>query len=831
MMGLLISLGISAQEKISLDGDWNFKIDPYKNGETQKWYYSKTNYENWDKMKVPGNWDLYNEYYEYAGDAWYSRTFESSNEWSGKLVRLKFESVYNDCQVWVNGTKVGENHIGFLEFGFDITELIKPGTNRVTLQVNNLFKRGAIWNWGGIRRPVCLEVTDQVRLDYQHITAIPDLKKKTANVNVKVLGSNFSNKDESLEYMLSIKKEGKLLLKKKIQVVIPVGADSYVSETSFKLSKAKTKLWHFDYPELYECSIDLIKNGKIIQNVTDRFGIRKIELSGNKLLLNGEEIRPVGFNLVPEDRVTGNILPFERIKEDVDMLKELGVNFCRISHLPLPKEYLDYLDEKGIMTVEEVALWGKDKWVDPEHPMPKEWLKRMIKEKYNHPSVVGWSVGNEIGYLNANPKVMEYVKGAIEMTKKMDPNRLAVYVSHSANNQKVDPVKFSDLIMLNSYGNWGKAAEKAWVKHNKPIFMCEYGRVLNHEDPNIGNIDADKMLNQMRNKEYLLGASLWTFNDYRSFWHGGKGWATPVSQNRCWGIVNTFRQKKRAYADFRKEYAPVKELEIAKINDGTIEVSIEPRGKLDLPANTLKGYSLVSSYADYNFDFIKSETIQLPKIVPGDKSLNFEMNCKLANASAIKVELVDPQNYVVFEKLVYLAVPQQSHIVYTNTAQNGVRIIFDKVQGAEEYFVSYTNGDKEFYTDTTINNFVTITDKKIKRDEDWEYRVIAINGKGSGKASEKVVLSKDEDELPPVIWNVQRDGRDVVIGFTSTPYDYLYEVEYGTKSGDYQKRISFKTKGVARIPNIHEGKPIYMHLRCRKQWGFASEWTQELKVD
>ncbi|WP_421918902.1 glycoside hydrolase family 2 protein [Marinifilum sp.] len=831
ILGLLISLSVSAQDKLSLDGDWSFKVDPYKKGEAQQWYHSKTNYENWDSMKVPGNWDLYNEYSEYAGDAWYSRTFKSGANWDGKQVRLIFESVYNDCQVWVNGTKVGENHIGFLEFGFDISNLIQAGTNRITLKVNNLFKRGAIWNWGGIRRPVWLEITDPVRLEYQHIMAIPNLKNKSASIQVKVVASNSSPNEASVACELAIRKDGKLLVQKKLSAKIPANTKEHIIEFPIKLSKSKTKFWHFDYPELYECSIDLIRDAKKVHQIHDRFGIRKIEIAGNKLLLNGEEIRPVGFNLVPEDRVTGNTLPFERIKEDVDMLKELGVNFCRISHLPLPKEYLDYLDEKGLMTFEEVALWGKDKWVDPKHPMPKEWLSRMIQEKYNHPSVVGWSVGNEIGYLNANPKVMEYVKAAIEMSKKLDPNRLAVYVSHSANNQKIDPVEFSDLIMLNSYGNWGKAAQKAWEKHKKPIFMCEYGGVLNHEDPNLANIDAAKMLNQMRNKEYLLGASLWTFNDYRSFWHGGKGWATPVSQNRCWGIVNTFRQKKRAYADFKNEYAPVKGMEISKINEGAIAVSIEPRDKLDIPANILKGYSVVSSIANANFEFSKLGSVQLKNILPGDNRFTVEISGKTKDASAIKIQLLDPQNYVVLEKIKYLSVPNQAKISFTNTAQNGVRILFDKVQGAEEYFVSYTNGDKVFYSDTTINQFVTITDKKIKRNIDWEYRVIALNGKGASKASEKVVLKKDEDELPPVIWDVKRDDTDVVIGFTSSPYDYLYEVEYGNQSGVYHKMVSFKTKGVARIPDICHDEPLYLRLRLRKQWGFASEWTQEIKVD
>src|SRR5690606_11419068 len=133
---------------------------------------------------------------------------------------------------------------------------------------------------------------------------------------------------------------------------------------------------------------------------------------GEQLILNGEMIRPVGFNLVADDRTTGSTLPAWRFKEDVDIMKSAGANMARLSHQPLPKEFLDYLDEKGVMVFEEVALWGKDAMVGPNHAIPKEWLSRMIRVKYNHPSVIGWSVGNEIGRLDDNPMVMEYVEGA-----------------------------------------------------------------------------------------------------------------------------------------------------------------------------------------------------------------------------------------------------------------------------------------------------------------------------------------------------------------------------------------------------------------------------------
>lgn len=824
-----------AQEKTNLNGLWRFKTDPYTRGETEGWFKPETVSYSWDSMEVPGNWDLHNEYAEYAGDAWYSRDFNAPENWEGKEIRLCFQSVYNDCVVWVNGEKAGENHLGFLPFHLDISKYLHiGGKNQLTVKVNNVFKRGAIWNWGGIRRPVWLEVTEPFRLEYQHITAVPDLKKGTAEINIKIACSNKTGQAVPVMLDIKVEREGKLVAVQKLKTTVPAGASEFESSWSTVLKKTDVDLWHFDFPNLYTCTVSLFNQDKPVNTLSDRFGIRKLEVSGTKLLLNGEAIRPVGFNVVPEDRMTGNTLPMERIREDVDMLKELGVNMCRVSHLPLPKEYLDYLDEKGIMTFEEVSLWGKDTWVDPDAPMPKAWLNRMIKEKYNHPSVIGWSVGNEIGYLYNNPRVMEYVKGAIKMAKTLDPTRLAVYISHSAQNQDTDPVEYSDLCLQNTYGDWGNVVQKAWEKHGKPVFVSEFGKALNNEDPNLGIINAAEMMQQLRGREYLLGVSLWTFNDYRSSYYGREGWATPVSQNRCWGIVNTFRQKKRSYYAFRKEYSPVKEFMIGEVDpaSGTARVTIAPRSTFDIPANTLRGYKLKWNIIDKNYSPLPSGEKMLKSIAPGDDSFAETIQWKgSGDIAGLKAELIDPQGYSVFDREVWLKAPEKPQITFVNTAQNGVRLIYAPSKGASEYVVRYQYGDQVFYSDTTINQFITITDDRIKLNEPWEYEIIAINNAGESSPSEKITASKDEDELPPVVWAVRRVADKIVVGFSSSPDDYLYEAEYGEAPGSYQHQLIFKNKGVVSIPEIKPDNPVYLRLRCRKQWGFASEWTEEIRVN
>jgi len=619
-----------------------------------------------------------------------------------------------------------------------------------------------------------------------------------------------------------------------IQTTIPPNSERHEVSWSYNLPKAKVALWHYDFPNLYEATVTLSEDNQILNSISDRFGIRKLEIEGLKLMLNGENIRPVGFNIVAEDCFIGNTLSLERIKEDVDLMKSLGTIMARLSHVPLPTEYLDYLDEKGIMVFEDVSLWGKDVWVDPSHPMPKEWLQCIVEEKYNHPSVIGWSADNEIGKESDNPTVKEYVKAAIQMAKKLDPNRLAIYMSHTAQSNPADTIVYADLAIINIYGNWGNGADRAWEYHKKPIFVSEFGQELNSEDPNLGIIPIEKMVNSIRNKKYVLGASLWTINDYRSTYYGKKGWATPPSQNRTWGIVTTFRAKKRVFFDTQKKYAPIKSLTLSDCDKkaGKATITIQSRKKYDIPANILRGFSVKWSSIDEDFNEVVLETKKVKVIYPGDDS--FIIPISWSNKTIInglKIEFLDPQGYTVLEETDNFSVPKQPAIQFVNTSKTTVRILFNKVKGAAEYMVKYQKGDTVYFTAKSINNFIDIEDEKVKQGEPWNYQLIAINNFGKSKPYEAKTLSKDEDELPPVIWGNKQTNDGVFISYFVSPYDYLCAVEYGTSPIIYTKKLGTKVKGVLNIPNIKNGETLYFRMRGRKQWGFVSDWTQEFKVE
>ena len=813
---------------LSLDGNWHFKTDPNQNGESQEWYQTSLNSCSWDSIQVPGNWDLENEYAEYAGKAWYRRSFHIPAGWKGKLLRLFFEYVSHDSKVWLNGKLVGEDHYGFLPFHYDISPYIIFGSsNTIVVEVDNTFKRGALWNWGGINRPVKIEATDLQRLDYQHVTAIPDLQKGDAKVNMKVVLDHSGNTSVvNLKY--AILYDGKIIAEKWIKN-ISLSAGNKEQLASFDIKPKDVHLWDFDHPHLYQSNVSLYRDGKIIHSLSNQFGIRKIEIDGYKLKLNGQSIRPVGFNLVPDDRTTGNTLPLWRIKEDVDIMKSLGANMARISHIPLPKEFLDYLDQKGILVFSEFPLWGKDRWVDPDNPIPFKGLEKIVLSQYNHPAVIGWSVGNEIGYAYKNPKAMAYVKAAIKYVGKLDSTRLISYVSNSAKNQKEDPAQYEDFILLNAYGNFGEGAARAnQYFPGKPIFYSEYGKQIIDEDPDKGRLDAKEILDDMRGREYLIGGSLWTFNDYRSGFIG-----TAVSENRAWGVVNVFRQPKRAFFSFKKEYAPVKDLKVEldiKNKKPGMNITVVPREVLDIPAYTLNGYKVIWSVLNKNKKITQGGFYELPEIKPGDASLAKQILFKenLESNAEVKITLLTPELYAVYDTTIYLSAPATPLIKAVYSSLDAIRVEYDKVPFAEEYKVIYDDGANKDTTEASIDDSIEVG--HLSRDKKYHFRVIAVNNFGNSGPSAVMAAELNNNEIPPVIWKTEPADHGFFIGYSVRPEDYLFDVEYGVTPGNYTHKLAVKNKGVLQVPNLKNGQAYYYRIRSRQQWGFKSEWSRENKA-
>ena len=402
----------------SLNGDWSFRTDYNNVGYAEKWFLPSTDVSFWDKMAVPGCWNTRREYSQYTGAAWYRTEFTYNEDFTEHELILLFEAIYSNAEVWINGEKLGSHDFGFTSFQFDITKYIKKGNlNTIAVRVDNTFKLGATWNWGGIRRPVSLQKLPIQRIENLFITSEPNLKQHSAEINIRAELRNAPTGTLVIKIKDAAKKTIKII-KEKIK--------SEVKNQELSIHLNRVNLWGFDSPYLYTAEVSIEHEGKLIHTTSTRFGIRKIEVNGYKLFLNGESIRLNGANYVPEDRFTGSTLPDEVFRKDIDLMKECGVNMARLSHLGLPKDVLDYLDEKGILIFEEIPLWNRNKLIEENHPTPIKWLTELITQRYNHPSIIGWSAGNEIGRFSDNPHITEYLISAFKHIKSLDPSRLVI---------------------------------------------------------------------------------------------------------------------------------------------------------------------------------------------------------------------------------------------------------------------------------------------------------------------------------------------------------------------------------------------------------------------
>ncbi|WP_405295615.1 glycoside hydrolase family 2 protein [Algibacter sp. Ld11] len=540
---------------ISLNGTWQFLAS--NNIQTKN--LIEASYFEWDTLQVPGNWDTRERYSEYVGKGYYQRTFNVPENWDGKQIRIKFDAVYERSKVWLNGTLLGEHVGGYTPFEFNISDFINvEESNTLLVEADNTYKRGAWWAWGGISRSVSVEAHEDVRLVYQHITSTPNFETNEVQFTVKYKIENNSNKAITTEVQSNIVRIAK---PEAISVNINAG-ETKVTVLKFTEELSKVKLWHFNTPNLYEFNSTLAIDGKVIDEKTNKIGIRKFEVKGEQFYLNNEAVRMNGVNRVHDHPDFGNTEPYHLVKQDMLDLKSLGCNFSRLMHAPLSENLLRICDSIGFLVVEEIPVWGDDdEQAFPNNPLTKKWMKEMIERDFNNPSVVAWSVGNELRNQGDDwsDKALTkaqyaYVDSMLDYVAILDSTRLKTYVSITSYRKGeigTEPYDKVDFISMNSYGNAPVLVKKTHEKFaGKPIFVSEIG---------IGQIGAaphgrlsDELvgyLKELKTYPYVTGVSLWSYNDYRSNYKG-----TPPSGFREWGIVDARRKKKEAYKQLKEIY-------------------------------------------------------------------------------------------------------------------------------------------------------------------------------------------------------------------------------------------------------------------------------------
>ncbi len=628
---LFVSFSVSAQytirepNAIPLHGKWLFAMDPRQVGEQKGWYTLASNAQgrNWDQVTVPHCFSADPRYQFFTGLVWYKKSFPWQVQ-TGKRVILHFDAAYYATTLWLNDQKVGTHEGGYTPFSFDITDFLKNGENLLALSItNDTWQEGSIpgskdgdspndpfmgWmNYGGLIRPVYLTIEPEVYLQNLKVEATPDLVKGTATLKVKAFIRNASQQANAPKLSFTLQQNNHIIpVTWKTSSTSIAGSQSGVLEAETSLKAADVKRWDLDDPNLYQLRVAIAGD-----TLKTSFGIRKVEVKGTQLLLNGQPLKLAGANRVVDYPGLGSLEPDWLIEKDFRLMKEAGMEFQRLTHYTPSERFYELADQYGMLIIAEAGNWQltpKQMDSDTIRNKFKQQFTEMMQRDWNHPSIIAYSVGNE--YLSEQPAGQRWTKDLIAWSRELDPTRLYTFASMRLNilpkRAEDEASQYCDFVSTNTYGNHARALDHIHSLYpDKPVLISEWGV---RADANGGEAGQAKHISEVaeliRKRPYVVGASWWTYNDYQSRYVG-----TAPNGYRPWGLVGPDRTPRPAYAVYRREMAP---LTLEKVRwqpggQGVHELVIKVTARGDFPAYTLRNYRIKTP----------DQTVLIPELKPG----------------------------------------------------------------------------------------------------------------------------------------------------------------------------------------------------------------------
>ncbi|MBB5874479.1 hypothetical protein F4553_007913 [Allocatelliglobosispora scoriae] len=827
----------AGQVDVSLDGVWKFATDPGRTGEASGFAGTALNDTAWADQLVPGNWDAHDSYANYRGLAWYREKVPSPAHTAGQVVRLRFEAAYYQAKVWFNGTLLGEHKGGYTAFEYDVTALLAgSGDNTIAVAVDNTYSVGAWWPWGGISRSIGFTVNDAVRIERQHVITTVTLAGPSAQLKNWVTVSNRSATAQTVTLTGVVSNAAGQVLAgvtvPSVQVTVPAGGSTEGLFT-VNLPTGSFALWGLDQPNLYTFTTTAKVGGTVRHALADRFGLRTVQVQGTSLLLNGEPVRLNGYNRVGDDRVVGATEPTYLIRRDLDRMKASGAAMSRIHHVAQAPELLDYADEKGLLIIEEIPVWGSGANLNPTDPVTVGQLTDMIRRDYNHPSVIAWSVANEIQGASAAGRA--YVHDIIDYARStLDSTRLYTYVSNSFGSAATgadEALQYTDFACINMYGGFGSGADHVHNLYpNKPIFVSEYSSdsftfPITREDVDFTTSSA-ATATAFTGRPWLIGSSHWTYNDYRSNYSG-----TSPNQVRGWGIQNVWGQLKRAYPQLQATNAPIRSLAITTSAGSGARLSLltlTPRGTLatDAPAYILRGYRLAWQVTNAAGQVLDGRLIDLPEIAPGAAPIQVGVGwTDPGTAVGQRLTLLSPLGYEMAVTTADLRLPSTPGGITTVAADGALRIAFAPVAGAVGYQATATVGSTVVTSVDTADPFIDITG--LANGTAYQVSVKARNGFGSSAASAPVTVTPSAGALglPPRWQDLAPIPGGLVAGFMTVPNAVSYQVEVST-GGTVVRDYLTTLKASTRIEGLAAGQAHSVRIRARNASAVITAWSE-----
>ncbi|MCU7496653.1 MAG: hypothetical protein HF314_18140 [Ignavibacteria bacterium] len=424
-MSNIILSGYALSQQVSLDGRWLFAVDTAGSFTIE----NLKSQAKWREAIAPMSWQVqFPELRDYQGVAWYSKTFSLPGQAKDGRVIIHFEAVDYKADVFINGRPAGSHEGGYTPFEFDVTGLVKKGSNEVTLRVmdpltNETGTEGiSYWNiphgkqsWyvqtSGIWQSACIQMKPERSISYVHITPLID-----GTVSIEgVLEGNIKQRDA-----------GKVLIKIKDpfrETVLSASALLSEDGRSFHYGGkiSNPKLWSFEQPNLYQAEFSLGKSKS-----SESFGFRKIEARDRKLYLNGKPfylMAALDQDFYPETMYS--VPSEEYIRDEMLKARKMGLNMLRC-HIKVPdRRYLKVADEVGLLVWYEIPNW--DVFTPEAARRGEETLSLMLKRDWNHPSLVIISLINESWGIDMQKEEQRsWLKQAFGRAKELAAGRLVV---------------------------------------------------------------------------------------------------------------------------------------------------------------------------------------------------------------------------------------------------------------------------------------------------------------------------------------------------------------------------------------------------------------------
>jgi beta-galactosidase len=399
---------VNARVILNFNKGWKFQLGYVSGAETINFDDS-----SWRKLNVPHDWSIEGEFSDKnpatpgggalpGGIGWYRKTFQISKAELEGVVFIDFDGVYQNSEVWINGHSVGKRFYGYSSFRYELTPYLNVGNNVVAVKVDNSTQPNSRWYSGsGIYRNVWLVSTGKTHIDnWGTFVTTPEVSDEMAKVS-------FSSQIRN-----NLKEGQKLILK--TMIVDPLGnvvatgkmdtdgVKDTILKTSFNFEIKNPVLWNLDSPKMYSAVSEVYVEGNLVDNYITPFGIRSFRFDVDKgFFLNGKNIKINGVCDHHDLGCLGSAINKRALERQIELLKGMGCNAIRTSHNPPAPELLDLADQMGMIIMDEAFdMWKKPKnkldYSTVWDEMHKRDIQDMILRDRNHPSVMIWSIGNEI---------------------------------------------------------------------------------------------------------------------------------------------------------------------------------------------------------------------------------------------------------------------------------------------------------------------------------------------------------------------------------------------------------------------------------------------------